>query len=556
MKTRGKKTRKCFVKNSFGFCTKLFYKLLDIVKELCLNLRHQRRRTFGAHALTSLAVLAMIRHSIHIFVHTRRNRLHAICASVVKKFLIVLFFTVSLLPTQVCVSDSSVGLVPDPAPRRRDSLDDFLAQQYEHAALQVPVTFMKKHISLAHVLSYLASRAQISLFLDSKVDGELALVRVREETVGQVLHAILSGRSPPLAALMVGGTLHIGPRTTLLRRARVLLAGNRAKSTRAVVPINYLMWNEGLKLRLEAMWHHCTTEHVGPRRIQYFFIDDGGRRVTVQGTAAQVAQFQSVVGALDVPPPQVSLQARVIIARASCLSGLGLTAQAGYNVRAGGGTGFGFAGIGSIPGAALPWALHLVPGGAKSAATLELPLVFGGTDLSVRRLNMILTAAEQRSELRTLLAPHIVSVSGTQASLLEGQSVPIESVTEEVVEGRTRNVRSATYKEVGVQLKVKPYVLPNGKQVRLELLVEDSHLVPGHTPTSYPTITTSRVSNTVTMQSGQTVLLGGLVRSYAHHEERGVPFLRSLPLIGPLFTGTSEQREAQRLYIFVTATLV
>lgn len=474
------------------------------------------------------------------------------------QFLFCVYILVIPAPAygESCVSSELVGQPSAITPQHRDNIGDYLAQQYDHPALQVPVTFTRTQASLAHVLAYLASRAGLSLFLDQKVNGVLPLVRVREEIVGQVLHAILSGQSPPLSALVVGNTLHVGPRTIISRRARTVLSRNQANSARATIPINHQPWHEGLKMRLEAMWHHCTHQHVGPRRIQYFFADDGGHKVLVQGTSAQVAQFAQMVDALDVPPPQVSLQARVVMARVACLSGLGLTMQAGYDGRTGHGKGFGFAGIGSIPGPPLPWALHTVPGGMSNTAALELPLVFGGTDLNVRRLNLILTAAEQRNELRTLLAPHIISVSGKQACLLEGQSVPIESMVEESVEGRVRNVRSATYKEVGMQLKVKPYVLPSGKQVRLELLVEDSHIAKTSANSSYPTITTSRVSNTVTMRSGQTVLLGGLVRTSTQKDRRGIPFLSNIPLIGRLFTGTMKQQDEQRLYVFVTATLV
>lgn len=341
--------------------------------------------------------------------------------------------------------------------------------------------------------------------------------------------------------------LHVAPRATLMKRARQLLLSPSDAPVHDDLLVVWAPWTEQLKLRLEAMWQHCTKQHIGSQRTQYFFIEDEGRRVLVQGTAAQVSLFKRMVHTLDAPLPQVHIEARIVIARTDFMTKLGLNAQLLY-----GGGGLSFASIGGSPSATLPWLLKTTQSGGTG---LELPLLFN-TKTSMNALNLVLNAAEGRSLVRTLLAPQIMSCSGRQALLHEGQSVPIETFTEDSVEGRTRTVRSAHYKDVGVKVQIKPYVLPDGKRVKLDVLVENSHLSSASTSINYPTITTSKVHNMVILDDGQTVLLGGLTQAAHSKEESGVPWLRRLPLIGRLFSGEATSKQEHRLYLFLHARLL
>jgi general secretion pathway protein D len=188
-----------------------------------------------------------------------------------------------------------------------------------------------------------------------------------------------------------------------------------------------------------------------------------------------------------------------------------------------------------------------------AAPALTLPFVLGGS--ADRFLDIALKAAERRHTVRTLLAPQLLAQHGKTAQLLEGQRVPIESTAEETHDGKTKNVRSASYKEVGMQLKVTPRVLPDHDRVQLEVLVENSQLAHGSTSASYPTITTSQIKNTVVLRSGQTVILGGLVRRVEKRERSGVPYLSRIPLLGWLFSGFSTVHEEQRLYVVLHTRL-
>ena len=422
--------------------------------------------------------------------------------------------------------------MPEEGGRR---IEDFLHDCYGHPALQAPFEVSLSAVPLKKVVQLLADAAQFSVVVDDAVTGVVPLLMVRGEPIGSVLHTVLAGRSPPLGILIINNVLHVAPRSVLIKRARQLLLSAYEVPVHEAVIINWLAWTEPLKMRLEALWHHCIRQHIGPQRIQYFFADDESRRVLVQGAAQQVQLFKRMVAAIDVALPQVRIEARIVVARVDFMNRLGLNAHLLF-------TGQGSLGLQSL-------------GVKKNHDGLELPLVFGG-NTAMNALNVVLNAAENKKLVRTLLAPQVMSVSGRKAVLHEGSSVPIESYTEDAVEGRTRTLRTAQYRDIGVKIQLKPCVMPDGRRVRIDVLVENSHVASNSTSGSYPTITTSKVCNTVVLNDKQTVLLGGLTQKERSSDRSGVPWLSKIPILGRLFSSSGSGQQERRLYVFLHAALL
>jgi type II secretory pathway component GspD/PulD (secretin) len=72
----------------------------------------------------------------------------------------------------------------------------------------------------------------------------------------------------------------------------------------------------------------------------------------------------------------------------------------------------------------------------------------------------------------------------------------------------------------------------------------------------FPELARSLIETEVVVQSGETVVMGGLMRQREQDDSRGIPIISSLPFIGKLFTRTSVNREQENLLVFVTATLI
>jgi pilus assembly protein CpaC len=159
---------------------------------------------------------------------------------------------------------------------------------------------------------------------------------------------------------------------------------------------------------------------------------------------------------------------------------------------------------------------------------------------------------ENSSLVNVLAEPVLAALSGETASFLAGGEFPI--VTANGLSGN-----SVQFKEYGVQLAFTPVVLENGRismRVRpevSELTSEGAVNVGGF---EIPATTTRRVETTVELGSGQSFMIGGLMRNNANNSVEKAPFLGDIPILGALFRSKSFRRNETELVVIVTPYLV
>jgi pilus assembly protein CpaC len=163
-----------------------------------------------------------------------------------------------------------------------------------------------------------------------------------------------------------------------------------------------------------------------------------------------------------------------------------------------------------------------------------------------------LDLAETDGKVHTLAEPNLVALSGETASFLAGGEFPIPS-------SNGINGTAIEFKQYGVSLAFTPYVLEGGRismRVRpevSELSDEGSIQINGF---RVPSLTTRRVETTVELGSGQSFMIGGLLRNSSSNSIEKAPVLGSLPIIGALFRSTSFRKGETELVIVVTPYLV
>ncbi|HYI39020.1 MAG TPA: type II and III secretion system protein family protein [Allosphingosinicella sp.] len=163
-----------------------------------------------------------------------------------------------------------------------------------------------------------------------------------------------------------------------------------------------------------------------------------------------------------------------------------------------------------------------------------------------------LDLAETDGKVHTLAEPNLVALSGETASFLAGGEFPIPS-------SNGINGTSIEFKQYGVSLAFTPYVLEGGRismRVRpevSELSDEGAIQINGF---RVPSLTTRRVETTVELGSGQSFMIGGLLRNTSNNSIEKAPILGNLPIIGALFRSTSFRKGETELVIVVTPYLV
>jgi len=153
-----------------------------------------------------------------------------------------------------------------------------------------------------------------------------------------------------------------------------------------------------------------------------------------------------------------------------------------------------------------------------------------------KRSRFIFDALSQITELNVLSSPNLLVLNNQPARLQVGDEVPI--ITQQTTSTVTDNpqiVNSVQYRTTGVTVELTPHVNASGL-VTMEISQNVSDVTQTSTSTiNSPTIRNRSLVSTVSVKSGETVMLGGLIREQAQEGNAGIPLLHDLPLIGFLF---------------------
>ena len=309
----------------------------------------------------------------------------------------------------------------------------------------------------------------------------------------------------------------------------------------------------------------------------------------VKNTRQHLAKVEEIIEALDITPPQVVIETRFISTGVSDLRELGLDwilnsplnvthkmiqadGQSERAVRSRINSG---AGITHTP----------FPGTGTG-----LNLTYQGL-LTDPMFQAVLHALETSGKARTLSVPKVTTVNNKPAMMRVGEdfryfeTYDVQSVPSGQTDGGTTvyssilvPVGTPSLEELGIELNVSPSVGADRRAISLHIIPSITEFVryetfevgsanqninqQNGTPTNQtsilrlPVFRKSIVETEVIVQSGETVVMGGLITSSETNERSGVPFLSSIPFFGRFFEHDSVERSTQNLLIFVTATII
>jgi len=164
----------------------------------------------------------------------------------------------------------------------------------------------------------------------------------------------------------------------------------------------------------------------------------------------------------------------------------------------------------------------------------------------------ILKALEQKSGVNILSKPNIVTSNHNKAKIVVGENIPfvMQSRITETDPATPTAIRTFEYRDVGIILEVTPHVSQSGL-IRLELNSEFTKFI--DTGSLDTQRTTKREAQTnVTMNSGSTVVIGGLIRDDKVTVEKKIPLVGDIPLVGELFKMRRDQLQKTNLLMFIT----
>lgn len=281
------------------------------------------------------------------------------------------------------------------------------------------------------------------------------------------------------------------------------------------------------------------------------FLSDRGKVVGDQRTSSiivtdhdeNIDRAERLIKALDVPPPQVLIEGKIVEATDQFQRQIGVNwSGTGQEMKLGdsnsklkGKTSFDIAPTTSSP----------------TAAAAQLNFSLGTLDV-LGDIEATLSLFEYQSQVKVLSSPRIVTLHNEKAEINQTISIPL---LKESTSNGTSN-RSVDFKDVSLKLAVTPQIT-NDASVILDVQVSRSFLgATADQATQAKPVNTRSATTKVMVRNAQTAVIGGVYQSDQTMGETKVPWIGDIPLLGWLFKNRSTDNNKNELLIFLTPRIL
>ncbi len=184
------------------------------------------------------------------------------------------------------------------------------------------------------------------------------------------------------------------------------------------------------------------------------------------------------------------------------------------------------------------------------------PFSFGDSIKELFALGIKVDLLQQNGAAHTLSEPSILCSNNQDAEIYVGEtrSILVSSSQGDTKDAVVRNKYSR--EDIGISLKVKPRISSSNKvALKVEAIIED--VVPGSGSASdRPTTTKRKVTTSAIVNHGQTIILGGLMKSSGGKTVSKIPILGDIPILGSLFTSTGYSESKINVVVYLTPYIV
>lgn len=267
--------------------------------------------------------------------------------------------------------------------------------------------------------------------------------------------------------------------------------------------------------------------------------------IVISDIQENIGSILKIIETLDVPIPNINIAIRFIETNLDTLRGFGID-----------------------------WSqTPLLPGDygvsdSSSVLNISFDKVTVAT-LNPLQLSNALKLMQARGQSKLLSSPQVTTLDNHEAETETVTTVFIEgnvtSQSQQYQQGNQNNnvgsygnifVNQVQEKDIGIKLKVTPRI---NNQMKITMMVDaqvEALLSAAEIDTQKPRSTKRSVKTQVTVDDGNTVIIGGLIAENALETKKFVPILSKIPILGKLFQSTSIEKEQRELLIFITPTIV
>lgn len=435
-----------------------------------------------------------------------------------------------------------------------------------------PLSFNFQNMDIRGVLQAIADFSNLNIMASDSVQGNLTLT-LKDVPWDQALNLVLESKN--LTQVKEGNLVWIATAQEISDKNKSKLEIKNQLNELEPLKLKFFQLNhynaKEMKDVLEGKAGGGESEKKDDKGSRIFLSNRGtigldirNNTIFVQDTEDRVAAIESIIKKLDAPVRQVLIEAKLVIAtdnfqkqlgsrfgfalskrNPSTNYGLGGSQsqsqqQTGFVSKDSNSSGNGVGGV-NFDNA---WNSPVTGGGSLGFTILN---AVAGNALSLE-----VSALEDKSLAKVISSPKLLTTDNKKAEIKQGTQVPY------TVPGTSTTPASVNFKDAFLKLGVTPQVSPNGRIVMdLDISKDDIGQwisLPGGG--SVPSIDTRQINTQVTVNDGQTVILGGIYELNSTNDISKVPFFGDLPLLGNLFKNTNKQDKKVELVIMITPHVI
>ncbi len=421
-----------------------------------------------------------------------------------------------------------------------------------------PITIQVKDAELTDVFRLLGEASGFNIIVGEDVKGKISLSLV-DVPWDQVLDLIL--QTQQLGAERNNNILRVVTLANFAKEKQIELQAKQAAEASAprvtrLFPISYAKLSElqSILMRFGNSTAGAAGATTSPDSVTIVQADERTNSIIVRDTPENVDKMQKLIELLDTQTPQVMIEAKIVEATESFSNTLngsfGIGAFSSNQHFAS------FSGANPIDrlvgDAASPFETGRAIG--EAAGETNAALLGASPTISfipgVRRLNALLSIGERENQVKVVSSPKTVVLNKESSSILSSEPVLVPTTT--FIAG-VGSQPTESVQDANLSLNVQPTVTNEGSVLMQINLSRD---VPQAISSSQSGIGRRNMTTKVLVESGATLVIGGIYTSRRSKVEAGFPFLRKIPLIGWFFGSEAEETSRSELFIFITPRIL
>ena len=264
-------------------------------------------------------------------------------------------------------------------------------------------------------------------------------------------------------------------------------------------------------------------------------VDGRNNQLIVTDVPARIAQIKEVVARIDTVTPQVIIEAKVVEITREFSTELGI--EWGADIA--------YSNPGrNITNLAGEVAMNFPASGASSLLGIQFDTIIG--NVNINALNAKLNAVETNKEGKVISAPKIVTLDNKKARIKQGVEFPF-------LERDASGNATVKFKNIDLLLEVTPIVTPDDRiLMKIFLTKNDIATITA----GVPSLSTNEAQTELLVNDGDTIVIGGIIKTNLQDSTTGWPGLHKIPLLGWLFKTQTKTEDNRELLIFITPQIV